>query len=91
MLDTLRYVRHETDAWLEVTTLLVPGMNDTDAELEAASRFMSEELGPDVPWHFSAFHPDHKLRDRPSTSAETLTRAREIARNHGAPRSETLE
>ncbi|MBW2391185.1 MAG: AmmeMemoRadiSam system radical SAM enzyme [Deltaproteobacteria bacterium] len=83
VLDTLRYLRHETDIWLEVTTLLIPGMNDSDEELDAASRFMSEELGPDVPWHFSAFHPDHKLRDRPQTSGEILTRACEIARNRG--------
>jgi pyruvate formate lyase activating enzyme len=83
VLDTLRYLRHETDIWLEVTTLLIPGMNDSDEELDAASRFMSEELGPDVPWHFSAFHPDHKLRDRPPTSGDILTRACEIARNRG--------
>jgi pyruvate formate lyase activating enzyme len=83
VLDTLRYLRHETDVWLEVTTLLIPGMNDSDEELDAASRFMSEELGRDVPWHFSAFHPDHKLRDRLRTPGETLTRAREIARNRG--------
>ena len=83
VLDTLRYLKHETDVWLEVTTLLIPGMNDSDEELRAASRFMFEELGPDVPWHFTAFHPDHKLRDRPRTPGETLSRAREIARNQG--------
>jgi pyruvate formate lyase activating enzyme len=83
VLDTLRYLKHETDVWLEVTTLLIPGMNDSDEELHAASRFMFEELGADVPWHFTAFHPDHKLRDRPRTPSETLSRAREIARNHG--------
>ncbi len=83
VLDTLRYVRHETDAWLEVTTLLVPGMNDSDEELGEASRFMFEELGADVPWHFSAFHPDHKVRDRPRTPSETLSRARAIALEQG--------
>jgi pyruvate formate lyase activating enzyme len=83
VLDTLRYLKHETDTWLEVTTLLIPGMNDSDEELALASRFMFEELGPDVPWHFTAFHPDHKLRDRPRTPGETLSRAREIARDQG--------
>lgn len=83
VLDTLRYLRHETDVWLEVTTLLIPGMNDSEQELHAASRFMFEELGADVPWHFSAFHPDHKLRDRSRTPSETLSRAREIAHNQG--------
>ena len=83
VLDTLRYLKHETDVWLEVTTLLIPGMNDSDEELRAASRFMYEELGADVPWHFTAFHPDYKLRDRPRTPSQTLSRARNIARDQG--------
>ena len=83
VLDTLVYLKHETDVWLEITTLLIPGENDSEAELEQASRWVAENLGPDVPWHFSAFHPDYRLQDRPPTPPETLRRAREIARGHG--------
>ena len=83
VLETLVYLKRETDVWLEVTTLLIPGENDSPAELEAASRWFAENLGPDVPWHFSAFHPDWRMRDKPSTPASTLRRAREIARAHG--------
>jgi pyruvate formate lyase activating enzyme len=79
VLETLEHLAHETDVWLEVTTLLIPGLNDSDDELRAESEWLVEHLGPDVPLHFSAFHPDWKLRDRPSTPAETLTRARVIA------------
>ena len=83
VLETLRYLRRETKVWLEVTTLLIPGENDSPAELEAMSRWFADELGPDVPWHFSAFHPDWRMLDRPPTPPETLRRAREIARAHG--------
>jgi pyruvate formate lyase activating enzyme len=83
VLDTLVYLKHETDVWLEITTLLIPGENDSDAELEQASRWVADNLGPDVPWHFTAFHPDYRLLDRPSTPPGTLRRAREIARGHG--------
>jgi pyruvate formate lyase activating enzyme len=83
VLDTLRYLRHETDVWLEITTLLIPGENDSPEEIERASRWVAEELGVDVPWHFSAFHPDHRMRDKRATPPHTLTRAREIARAHG--------
>ena len=83
VLDTLEYVRHHTRTWLEVTTLLIPGQNDGDAELTALSRWMAEHLGPDVPLHFTAFHPDYKMTDRPRTPAATLVRAREIARAAG--------
>jgi len=83
VLDTLRYIRRETGVWLEVTTLLIPGENDSDDELHAMSRWMADELGPDVPWHFSAFHPDYKMPDRVATPAATLTRARAIAQEHG--------
>jgi pyruvate formate lyase activating enzyme len=82
-LDTLRYLRHETHVWLEVTTLLIPGANDSDGELEAAARWFADTLGPDVPWHFSAFHPDYRMRDVPPTPPETLVRAHDIARRHG--------
>jgi pyruvate formate lyase activating enzyme len=79
VLDTLRYLVHETDVWLEITTLLIPDANDSDEELRAMSAWVVEELGRDVPWHFSAFHPDYRMRDRERTPASTLTRAREIA------------
>jgi pyruvate formate lyase activating enzyme len=83
VLDTLDYLKNETSCWLEITTLLIPGENDSDAELHAASRWIADRLGPDVPWHFSAFHPDYRMRDKPSTPAATLSRAREIARGYG--------
>ena len=73
----------ETDVWLEITTLLIPGHNDSDAELEALSSWIMKELGPDVPLHFSAFHPDWKMMDVPPTPPATLTRAREIAMKAG--------
>jgi pyruvate formate lyase activating enzyme len=81
--DTLRYLRHETDVWFEITNLLIPGLNDSDEELHAMTSWIVEDLGPDVPVHFTAFHPDFKMTDRPSTPPETLTRARRIARSHG--------
>jgi pyruvate formate lyase activating enzyme len=83
VLDTLRYIRHETDTWLEITTLLIPGKNDSDAELTAMSAWIARELGPDVPLHFSAFHPDYKMTDIPATPAQTLSRARTIALRAG--------
>jgi pyruvate formate lyase activating enzyme len=83
VLDTLRYVHHETDTWLEITTLLIPGKNDSDEELQAMTRWIATELGPEVPLHFSAFHPDYKMGDIPPTPARTLTRARDIAVRNG--------
>ncbi|MCB9934407.1 MAG: AmmeMemoRadiSam system radical SAM enzyme [Planctomycetes bacterium] len=83
VLDTLKYIRHETDTWLEVTTLLIPGKNDSDDELKRLSEWMLRELGPEVPLHFSAFHPDFKMLDVPPTPESTLTRARRIARQAG--------
>ena len=77
VLDTLRYLKHETSVWLEITTLLIPGENDSDEELHAASDWIVENLGPDVPWHFSAFHADFRMRDKPATPAATLHRARD--------------
>ncbi len=79
VLDTIEYVVNETGTWLEVTTLLIPGENDSDDELEAMSAWMVEHAGADVPWHFTAFHPDWKMRDTPPTPPATLTRARRIA------------
>ncbi len=83
VLDTLVYLVKETQVWTEITTLLIPGKNDSDAELEAECRWIANNLGPDVPLHFSAFHPDYKMTDISATPAATLTRAREIARLAG--------
>jgi pyruvate formate lyase activating enzyme len=83
VLDTLKYLRHETHVWFEVTTLLIPGENDSDDELHRASEWFAENLGADVPWHFTAFHPDFKMLDKPQTPPATLTRARKIARSKG--------
>jgi pyruvate formate lyase activating enzyme len=83
VLDTLIYLKRETDVWFEITTLLIPGQNDSDAEIGAMSQWVMRELGPDVPLHFSAFHPDWKMRDVPPTPASTLTRARDIALKAG--------
>jgi len=83
VLETLKYLKHETDVWTEITTLLIPGENDSDEELEVMSSWVAENLGPDTPWHFSAFHPEWKMLDYPSTPPATLTRAREIAMRHG--------
>ena len=79
VLDTLVYLRHETKVWFEITTLLIPGHNDSDEEITAMSRWIMKELGPGVPLHFSAFHPDHKMPDVPATPPSTLIRARDIA------------
>jgi pyruvate formate lyase activating enzyme len=83
VLDTLRYLRHETELWFEITTLLIPGRNDGDAELDALTGWIAENLGPDVPLHFTAFHPDFKMRDVPPTPPSTLTRAREHGLRNG--------
>jgi pyruvate formate lyase activating enzyme len=83
VLETLRYLKHETDVWLEITNLLIPGLNDSDQELDAMTRWVVGELGPDVPVHFTAFHPDFKMRDRPPTPPGTLARARQIAIGNG--------
>jgi len=79
VLDTLVYLRHETKVWFEITTLLIPGHNDSDEEITAMSRWVMKALGPDVPLHFSAFPPDHKMPDTPATPPSTLVRARNIA------------
>jgi pyruvate formate lyase activating enzyme len=83
VLDTLRYLRHETDVWLEITTLLIPGRNDSDHEIDAETRWIAEQLGIDVPLHFTGFHPDYKMLDVPPTPASTLRRAREIGLANG--------
>ncbi len=83
VLDTLTYLKHETDVWLEITTLLIPGHNDSDEEIDAMTKWVVRELGPDVPMHFTAFHPDYKMMDVPPTPPQTLTRTRDIAMNNG--------
>jgi pyruvate formate lyase activating enzyme len=83
VLETLEYVHRETNTWLEVTTLLIPGLNDSDPELEQLCAWYAGHLGPDVPLHFTAFHPDWKMRDIPPTPAATLRRARQIALRNG--------
>jgi pyruvate formate lyase activating enzyme len=83
VLDTLRYLVHDTKVWTEITTLLIPGLNDSDDELRGLTRWIASELGPDVPLHVSAFHPDHRLLDRPPTPRATLTRARHLAHEAG--------
>ncbi|MEE9312909.1 MAG: AmmeMemoRadiSam system radical SAM enzyme [Planctomycetota bacterium] len=79
VLETLKYLKHETDVWLEITTLLIPTKNDSEDEIKRMCEWVVRELGPDVPLHFSAFHPDFKMTDLPSTPAETLNHARQIA------------
>ena len=83
ILETLVYLRHETTVWLELTTLLIPGLNDSDREIEEMTQWVVENLGPDVPWHFTAFHPQWKMRDTPATPRSTLLRAHAIARGNG--------
>ena len=83
VLETLEYLRHETGVWLEITTLLIPGENDGDAEIDTMTAWIADRLGPDVPLHFTAFHPDWKMLDRPRTPAATLTRARGRALDNG--------
>ena len=83
VLDTLCYLRRETSVWFEVTTLLIPGHNDSEPEIEALSQWFIEHLGADVPLHFSAFHPDFKMTDIGRTPHQTLSRARDIAIRNG--------
>ena len=83
VLDTLRWIARESDVWLEITTLLIPRENDDSDELQRMCDWIVAELGPDVPLHFSAFHPDFRLQDRESTPLATLLRAREIALRAG--------
>ena len=83
VLETLEYLKHETEVWFEITTLLIPGENDSDREIDALSRWVVDRLGPDVPIHFTAFHPDWKMLDTPPTPPATLARARHIALENG--------
>jgi pyruvate formate lyase activating enzyme len=83
VLETLTYLKHETDVWFEITNLLIPGKNDSDEEIDRMTAWVVEHLGPDVPMHFTAFHPDYRMLDVPPTPPETLTRARAIALANG--------
>lgn len=83
VLETLKYIKHETAVWLEITTLIIPDENDSEAELEAMTQWVVENLGPDVPLHFSAFHPDWKMQDKPRTPLQSLLKARQIAIRNG--------
>ncbi len=83
VLDTISWLVHQTEVWVELTTLVIPGQNDSDEELDAMTKWVAAELGPDVPMHFSAFHPDFKMLDVPPTPAASLRRARQIALDNG--------
>ncbi|MCK6474327.1 MAG: AmmeMemoRadiSam system radical SAM enzyme [Planctomycetes bacterium] len=83
ILETLEYLKNETEVWFEITTLLIPGENDSNAEIDAMTKWVAEKLGPDVPLHFTAFHPDWKMMDTPPTPPATLTRARKITLGNG--------
>jgi len=82
-LETIAYAVQETDCWVELTTLLIPGENDSAAELEALSTWVMETCGPNVPVHFTAFHPNHRMLSHDRTPLETLLRARDVARQAG--------
>jgi len=79
VLETLLYIKQETSVWLELTTLIIPGENDSAKEIEDMTLWVVENLGPNVPMHFTAFHPDWKMRDKPRTPIASLLQARQIA------------
>ncbi|HOJ04633.1 MAG TPA: AmmeMemoRadiSam system radical SAM enzyme [Bacteroidota bacterium] len=81
--DTLRHIRLHSDTWLEITTLLIPGENDSDEEITALARWVRDELGPDVPLHLSAFHPAWRMLDHQRTSVQSLRNARDLAMLEG--------
>ena len=83
VLDTLKWLKNDTDVWLEITTLLIPGENDLPEEIQQMCTWILENLGDEVPLHFTAFHPDFKMRDKPPTSPSTLNTARNIAIKSG--------
>jgi pyruvate formate lyase activating enzyme len=83
VLETLEWLARQGRVWTEVTNLLIPGLNDDPAETRRLAGWMAARMGPDVPLHFSAFHPSWKMTDRPPTPPSTLTRARSIAREEG--------
>ena len=81
--DTLKYLIHETNVWTEIATLLIPGENDSDEEIEALTQWVQRQLKPEVPLHFTAFHPDYRMLDTPPTPLATLQRARAIGIKNG--------
>ena len=83
VLETLLYLKKETKVWLEITTLLIPGLNDSEKEMQALTSWIVKNLGPDVPLHFTAFHPAYKLLEPPPTPVSTLRKARGIALENG--------
>jgi pyruvate formate lyase activating enzyme len=83
VLETLEYLARDTDVWFELTTLVIPGWNDDEREIDEMTRWVVEHLGPDVPMHFTAFHPDFRMLNVPPTPASTLTRARDVAKRNG--------
>ncbi len=83
VLETLEWLARERRVWVEVTNLVIPGLNDDPGETRALSEWVRDHMGPETPLHFTAFHPDYKMLDRPPTPAATLTRARAIAREVG--------
>ena len=83
VLETIKYLKHETDVWFELTNLLIPGENDSEAEIDEMTQWVMGHLGPDVPLHFTAFHADWKMMDKPDTPLQTLTRSRDIALSNG--------
>ena len=83
VLETIKYLKHETDVWFELTDLLIPGENDSEAEIDEMTQWIMEHIGSDVPLHFTAFHPDWKMMDKPCTPLQTLIRSRDIALKNG--------
>jgi pyruvate formate lyase activating enzyme len=83
ILETLVYLKEKTGIWFELTNLLIPGENDSEGEIEEMTLWIAENLGPEVPLHFTAFHPDWKMRDKPATPIATLKRSRAIAIKNG--------
>jgi pyruvate formate lyase activating enzyme len=78
----IAHMARETDIWVEVTTLLIPGLNDSDEELRAVAAWLAE-VDPDMPWHVTAFHPDYQMQDLPRTAQRDLARAYEIGKEAG--------
>jgi len=83
VLETIQYIAQETDIWLEITTLLIPGKNDSEEELKALTAFLIKTCGADVPWHISRFYPQYKMTDRQPTDSAALQRAYDIGRKAG--------
>ncbi len=83
ILENLKYIKHTLKWWLEVTTLLIPGKNDSPEELNQLTDFLVNEIGPDTPWHISRFHPDYKMGNVPATNGDTLMTAYNMGKEKG--------